>query len=78
MTTYQTKDGQHYVALDPHDLVDQLRKDSWLGTERSRTSWRREAALRASQSGVAVRANSDVHFVTDLILAGFIKEMVND
>jgi hypothetical protein len=74
MTTYQTKDGQRYVARNVNDLVNQLREDSWLGVETSKAAWRREAALRASQSGAAVRADSDAHFVADLTIAGLIKE----
>jgi hypothetical protein len=75
MMTYQTKDGQLYTVNNVSDLVDQLREDSWLGVKSSKTVWRREAALRASQSGAAVRADSDVHFVADLIIAGLIKEV---
>jgi hypothetical protein len=74
MTTYQTKDGQCYEATDASNLVDQLREDSWLGVESSKAAWRREAASRAAQSGAAVRADSDAHFVADLIIAGLIKE----
>ncbi len=74
MTTYQTQDGQRYVAVDARGLVDQLRKDSWLGADTSKPKWRQEAALRAAQSGAVVRADSDAHFIADLILAGLIKE----
>lgn len=75
MTIYQTKDGQRYAVNNVSELVDQLREDSWLGVEPSKTAWRREAALRASQSGAAVRADSDVHFVADLTIAGLIREV---
>jgi hypothetical protein len=75
MTVYRTKDGQRYVVNNVSELVNQLREDSWLGLETSKAAWRREAALRASQSGAVVRADSDVHFIADLAIAGLIKEM---
>lgn len=75
MTTYITTDGQRYIAANPSDLVTQLREDSWGGAERSKKTWREEAASRASESSTAtVRGDSDANFVEDLISAGLIKE----
>jgi hypothetical protein len=73
--TYRTQDGQQYVVSNVGELVSQLRQDSWLGTAGSKAAWRKAAALRAAQSGAAVRADSDAHFVKDLINAGLIEEI---
>jgi hypothetical protein len=75
MPVYRMNDGKRVKALNPHELVGWLRRNSDAGPSTSRREWMQETAVRAEQSkGTAVRTDTTEHFVADLIQAGIISE----